>query len=151
MNSKKIGYLAGVFDFCHEGHVSIITRSSKLCDFLIVAVVSDSFALKYKEQKIEYNEDERVEMIKSLNFVGEVVIVDNNNHKLFFDKHNVTHLFHGTDWQKEPYIDFMGRKDIENRNIKVHMLPHTKGISSTILRNLQIERKTINETEEAII
>ncbi len=37
--------------------------------------------------------------------------------------------------------------DIENRNIKVHMLPHTKGISSTILRNLQIERKTINETE----
>ena len=107
--------------------------------------------MKYKEQKIEYNEDERVEMIKSLNFVGEVVIVDNNNHKLFFDKYNVTHLFHGTDWQKEPYIDFMGRKDIENRNIKVHMLPHTKGISSTILRNLQIERKTINETEEAII
>ena len=71
--------------------------------------------------------------------------------KLFFVKYNVTHLFHGTDWQKEPYIDFMGRKDIENRNIKVHMLPHTKGISSTILRNLQIERKTINKTEEVII
>jgi len=148
MNSKKTGYLAGVFDFCHEGHVSIITRASKLCDHLIVAVVSDAFALKYKKQKIENNEGERVKMIESLNFVGNVVIVDNNDHKFFFDKYNVTHLFHGTDWEKESYIDFMGRDDIESRGIEVSMLPHTKGISSTLLRNLQIERKTINQTQE---
>ncbi|MBJ35487.1 MAG: hypothetical protein CMB62_02610 [Euryarchaeota archaeon] len=148
MNSKKIGYLAGVFDFCHEGHISIITRALKLCDKLIVAVVSDSFALKYKKQRIEYNEDERVAMIESLDLVDDVVIVDNNDHKSFFDEYNVTHLFHGTDWEKESYIDFMGREDIENRNIKVSMLSHTKGISSTLLRNLQIESKTINQTQE---
>ena len=85
MNSKKIGYLAGVFDFCHEGHISIINRALKLCDRLIVAVVSDSFALKYKKQKIEYNEDERVAMIESLNLVDDVLIVDNNDHKAFFE------------------------------------------------------------------
>ena len=106
---------------------------------------------KYKKHKIENNEEERVKRIESLNFAGNVVIVDNNDHKFFFDKYNVTHLFHGTDWEKESYFDFMGREDIESRSIKVFMLPHTKGISSTILRNLQIERKTINETEEAII
>tara|TARA_X000001036_G_scaffold369248_1_gene355244 strand:- start:310 stop:762 length:453 start_codon:yes stop_codon:yes gene_type:complete len=147
-NNKIIGYLAGVFDFCHEGHISIITRASKLCDQLIVAVVSDNFASKYKKQKIEHSEDKRVEMIQSLNFAGNVVIVDNNDHKLFFDEFNVTHLFHGTDWEKESYIDFMGREDIESRGIELSMLPHTKGISSTLLRNLQIERKTINQTQE---
>jgi len=151
MNSKKIGYLAGVFDFCHKGHVNIITKASNLCDQLIVAVVSDNFAFKYKEQDIIHNENERVKMIDSLNLGVVIVIVDNNNHKLFFDKYKITDLFHGTDWDKESYIDFMGRFDIESRDIKVHMLPHTKGISSTILRNLQIERKTINKTEEVII
>tara|TARA_B100001250_G_scaffold411560_1_gene440517 strand:+ start:1239 stop:1694 length:456 start_codon:yes stop_codon:yes gene_type:complete len=151
MSSKKLGYLAGVFDFCHNGHVNIITQSLKFCDRLIVAVVSDHFAFKYKKQNIVNNEEERVRMIKSLNLGVDVVIVDNNNHKFFFDKYGITHLFHGTDWEKEPYIDFMGREDIESRNIKVHMLPHTQGISSTLLRNLQIERKTINETEEVSV
>ena len=87
-------------------------------------------------------------MIKNLNLKIITVIVDNNDHDFFFNEYNVTHLFHGTDWEKEPYIDFMGRQNIENRNIKVTMLPHTKGISSTALRNLQIERKTINKTGE---
>ena len=148
MDSRKIGYLAGVFDFCHKGHINIITNASKLCDQLVVAVVSDDFAMKYKKQKINYSQYERLEMIKSLNLEIITVIVDNNDHDFFFNEYNVTHLFHGTDWEKEPYIDFMGRQNIENRDIKVIMLPHTKGISSTALRNLQIERKTINKTGE---
>ena len=148
MDSRKIGYLAGVFDFCHKGHINIITNASKLCDQLVVAVVSDDFAMKYKKQKINYSQYERLEMIKSLNLEIITVIVDNNDHDVFFNEYNVTHLFHGTDWEKEPYIDFMGRQNIENRDIKVIMLPHTKGISSTALRNLQIERKTINKTGE---
>ena len=59
-------------------------------------------------------------------------------------------MFHGTDWDKESYIDFMGRNVIENCNINVVMLPHTKGISSTALRKLQIERKTLNIIGETI-
>ena len=150
MSSKKVGYLAGVFDFCHVGHINIIRKASKLCDQLVVAVVSDKFANKYKNQIIVHNQDERVEMIADLDLGVTIVIVDNNNHEFFFNKHKIRHLFHGTDWDKESYIDFMGRNVIENCNINVVMLPHTKGISSTALRKLQIERKTLNIIGEII-
>ena len=150
MSSKNVGYLAGVYDFWHIGHINIILKASKLCDKLVVAVVSDKFANKYKNQIIVHNQDERVEMIADLDLGVTIVIVDNNNHEFFCNKHKITHLFHGTDWDKESYIDFMGRNVIENCNINVVMLPHTKGISSTALRKLQIERKTLNIIGETI-
>lgn len=145
--SKRVGYLAGVFDYCHEGHINIIRNSIKKCDFLVVAVVSDNFANKYKDQEIKYNENQRVSMIKDLDLGVEIVIVDNNEHQPIYEKYRVTHLFHGTDWQKEPYIDFMGRKAIENREINVVMLPHTPNISSSKLRDAeQKDGKNANST-----
>ena len=148
MTIRKVGYLAGVFDFCHKGHVSIITRSLELCDKLVVAVVSDNYARKYKKQEIFHDENERLNMLQRLNMDLALVIVDNNEHEPFFNEFSITHLFHGTDWEKDQYIDFMGRDAIQKNGIEVVMLHHTKGISSTSLRNLQIERKTINKTEE---
>ena len=148
MTIRKVGYLAGVFDFCHKGHVSIITRSLELCDKLVVAVVSDNYAHKYKKQEIFHDENERLNMLQRLNMDLALVIVDNNEHEPFFNEFSITHLFHGTDWEKDQYIDFMGRDAIQKNGIEVVMLHHTKGISSTSLRNLQIERKTINKTEE---
>ena len=148
MTIRKVGYLAGVFDFCHKGHVSIITRSLELCDKLVVAVVSDNYARKYKKQEIFHDENERLNVLQRLNMDLALVIVDNNEHEPFFNEFSITHLFHGTDWEKDQYIDFMGRDAIQKNGIEVVMLPHTKGISSTSLRNLQIERKTINKTEE---
>ena len=148
MTIRKVGYLAGVFDFCHKGHVSIITRSLELCDKLVVAVVSDNYAHKYKKQEIFHDENERLNMLQRLNMDLALVIVDNNEHEPFFNEFSITHLFHGTDWEKDQYIDFMGRDAIQKNGIEVVMLPHTNGISSTSLRNLQIERKTINKTEE---
>ena len=131
---KRVGYLAGVFDYCHEGHVNIIKRSLERCDFLVLAVVSDNFANKYKNQKITYTETERFEMLKKLDLDLKIVIVDNNEHGPFYEKYGVTHIFHGTDWKREPYIDFMGREIIEKRRIEVVMLPHTPDISSTKIR-----------------
>ena len=111
---ERIVYLAGVFDYCHQGHINIIKKSIENCDKLVVAVVSDNFANKYKDQEIKYNENRRVSMIKDLDLGVEIVIVDNNEHQPIYEKYGVTHLFHGTDWEKEPYIDFMGRESIEN-------------------------------------
>ena len=144
---ERIGYLAGVFDYCHAGHINIIKKSLENCDKLVVAVVSDNFANKYKDQEIKYNENQRVSMIKDLDLGVEIVIVDNNKHQPIYEKYSVTHLFHGTDWEKEPYIDFMGRKSIENREINVVMLPHTPNISSSKLRDAeQKDGKNANST-----
>tara|TARA_B100000029_G_scaffold172856_1_gene169245 strand:+ start:149 stop:610 length:462 start_codon:yes stop_codon:yes gene_type:complete len=144
---ERIGYLAGVFDYCHQGHINIIKKSIENCDKLVVAVVSDNFANKYKDQEIKYNENQRVSMIKDLDLGVEIVIVDNNEHQPIYEKYGVTHLFHGTDWEKEPYIDFMGRESIENNEINVMMLPHTPNISSSKLRDAeQKDGKNANST-----
>ena len=86
-------------------------------------------------------------MIKDLDLGVEIVIVDNNEHQPIYEKYGVTHLFHGTDWEKEPYIDFMGRESIENNEINVMMLPHTPNISSSKLRDAeQKDGKNANST-----
>ena len=71
---ERIGYLAGVFDYCHQGHINIIKKSIENCDTLVVAVVSDNFANKYKNQEIKYNENQRVSMIKDLDLGVEIPI-----------------------------------------------------------------------------
>ena len=46
-----IGYTTGVFDLFHIGHLNIIKKSKKKCDFLIVAVSNDQLAFKLKKKK----------------------------------------------------------------------------------------------------
>ena len=36
-----VGLTLGVFDFCHEGHVSLLRRAAGLCDRLVVGVHTD--------------------------------------------------------------------------------------------------------------
>jgi len=131
---ERTGYLAGVFDYCHEGHVNIIRRASRECDVLVVAVVADNFASRYKPQALGYDEQWRLAAVEGLDIAQHVVLVDNNDHEPFYREYEVTHLFHGTDWDKESYIDFMGCAAINRWKIQVVMLPHTPGISSSQLR-----------------
>ena len=141
MTIRKVGYLAGVFDFCHKGHVSIITRSLELCDKLVVAVVSDNYALKYKKQEIFHDENERLNMLQRLNMDLALVIVDNNEHEPFFNEFSITHLFHGTDWEKDQYIDFMGRDAIQKngtiRDTAVYTIIQSEW--STVKANLEYQ------------
>ena len=148
---RKVGYLAGVFDYCHKGHVNIIKKAAEMCDELVIAIVSDNFAFKYKEQIITYKEDERMEMVRKLGLSNNIVIVDDNAHEPFYAEYGVTHIFHGTDWEKESYIDFMGRSAINERNIEVVMLPHTKGISSTQIRSTKVRQNLKRKKGEVSI
>jgi len=81
-------YMDGVFDLFHRGHLEAIKKCRTFGDIIIIGVVSDESCMTYKRKPI-INEDDRVEIIKNLKDVDEIVfpcplivtekfIVDNN-------------------------------------------------------------------------
>lgn len=70
-------YIDGVFDLFHRGHLeSLIKAKNVLGDpdntYLIVGIVSDSDCASYKRKPI-INEEDRVEIIKNIKHVEQVI------------------------------------------------------------------------------
>ena len=65
----------GVFDYFHLGHLRLFKQCKMHGDYLIVAVQDSNEILKYKPNaKIMYSNEERMEIIKELKLVDEVII-----------------------------------------------------------------------------
>lgn len=65
----------GVYDYFHLGHLRLFKQCKECADYLIVAVQDGDYILKFKpDAKVLYSTSERVEIIKSLRIVDEVVI-----------------------------------------------------------------------------
>ena len=61
----------GVFDLLHMGHVFHLREAAKMGDRLVVSVVGDKWLTK---GKAVYTEKERVEMLKELRCVDNVIL-----------------------------------------------------------------------------
>lgn len=67
----------GVYDYFHLGHLRLFKQCREYADYLIVAVQDGNYILKSKPNaKVLYSTAERVEIIKSLRVVDEVVIYE---------------------------------------------------------------------------
>lgn len=121
----------GVFDYFHYGHLQLFKRAKALGDYLIVAVQDGDCILKYKpEANILYTTEQRVEMIKALSVVDEVVVytdVDQSIKDIDFDV-----------WAKgedQVHSGFVRAIEYAESNGKeVITLTRTQGISSTMIR-----------------
>lgn len=123
-------YLGGVFDLFHIGHLSILERAKALGDHLTVGVLTDEAAMAYKDTPVIPFE-ERILIVRGLACVDEVVRQEDTNPCRFGELQEIDPdiLVHGDEWDKLPGQDWMaahGRKTI--------FLPHTKGITTTILK-----------------
>ncbi len=72
----RLGCVAGVFDLFHVGHIDVLERARRHCDRLVVAVLSDDWALDAWGGRPFVPLLERAQIVEHLRCVDEVVVVD---------------------------------------------------------------------------
>ena len=131
---KIIGFTAGTFDMFHIGHLNLIKNAKSRCDYLIVGVNSDQLVQEYKGKKVIVPLEERMEIIRSLKYVDEVMQIDSLDKKVSWDIKHYDLLFIGDDWKGNPRWEST-RVEMEQYGVQTIFLPHTEGTTSTMLRD----------------
>ena len=71
---KKV-LVGGCFDLLHFGHFTFLKKAAAAGDRLIIALEPDEFIKKKKKRKPIHNQQQRAEILKSLRFVDEVILL----------------------------------------------------------------------------
>lgn len=133
MIKKIIGFTAGTFDMFHIGHLNLLKNAYSRCDYLIVGVNSDKLVEEYKGKKAIIPLEERMEIVRALRFVDEVMQIDSLDKKISWKQKHYDLLFIGDDWKGNPRWESTV-KEMNDVGVKTIFLPHTEGTNSTLLR-----------------
>ena len=130
---KRIGYIDGVFDMFHIGHLNAIENAKAKCDYLIVGVNSDELMESYKNKRAVIPFEERIRIIAAIRSVDETVRVDTLDKEALWYKKPFNILFSGDDWKGHPrWIET--ERIMLTHGVKTVFLPYTKSTTSTLLR-----------------
>ncbi len=132
MKKYKIGYTTGVFDMFHIGHLNILKTAKEQCDYLVVGVSTDELVKEYKGKTPIIPFNERVAIIEAIKYVDKVIPQKTMNKLDVWNDIKYDVLFHGSDWQNSSMYNSLTR-DLKAVGVDMVFLPHTTGISSTLL------------------
>ena len=131
----NVGLLMGVFDLFHTGHVNLIRRAKARCRYLRVGVLSDRLAYKYKGKKPVVSQGDRMEVLRAVGLIDEVVLIDGD------------YVSKVEEWYRRPFDcffsgdDYAGnsfwedeRKTLRKLGAEIEFFPYTQYISSTFIR-----------------
>ena len=125
------GYTAGVYDLFHIGHLNLLKNAKAKCDYLVVGITTDEL-VKYKGKLPVINLEERMEIVKAIKDVDEVVVQDDLDKFKAWEKYHYDVLFVGDDWKGTDKWNEYERK-LNLVGAKVCYLPYTKTTSSTLI------------------
>ena len=143
MMDKIIGYTAGVYDMFHIGHLNILREARKRCDFLIVAVSTDELVKKEKGKMPIVPFSERKEIVQSIRYVDQVVPQPDKDKLAAWRRYRFDIMFVGSDWQGTPQWN-QYETELSPHGVIIQYLPHTEGVSSTILMRFIKYRYNLN-------
>jgi len=130
-----IGYTTGVFDMFHIGHLNILKKAKAQCDYLIVGVSTDELVEKEKNKTPIICFKDRCAIVESIKYVDKVVAQENKDKFFAWQKYKFNKMFVGSDWQgTDTWKKY--EEQFLSTEVEIIYLPHTDGISSTILREL---------------
>ncbi len=121
---QRIVFTNGCFDIIHIGHLRYLAKAKTLGDMLVIGLNSDRSVAVIKPDRPINPEDQRAEVLSSLNMVDFVTLFDEETPYELIKALQPDVLVKGGDWKKE---DIIG-SDIAK---ETYSLPYLKGFSTT--------------------
>ncbi len=131
-SKQRIVFTAGVWDILHVGHLNLLRRAKALGETLVVGVLTDEAAGRYKPRPVMPFE-QRLEIIRSLRMVDDFVRVDDTNATPVLEQLRPDILVHGSDIDHKPGWE-IGQTWMRENGRQFVVLPYTEGVSSTGLK-----------------
>ena len=143
LSAKKyhVGYISGVFDLFHVGHLNMFKRAKELCDYLIVGVVSDEGVCKFKHVEPFIPFEERIEMVRSCRYVdkAEKIPLNFNGTRDAWRMYHFDVQFSGSDYINDTYW-LAEREFLHKHGAELVFFPYTEQTSSTKIKALIDEK-----------
>jgi len=135
--SKKYhtGYVAGVFDMFHKGHLNLLRRAKEQCEYLIVGVVADESVRSYKGTNPVIPFEERLEIVAACRYVDEAVRIppEFGDSDEAYRRYRFDVQFSGSDYAEDP--KWLAKQAyLRQRGSDLVFFPYTEGTSSTKLK-----------------
>jgi glycerol-3-phosphate cytidylyltransferase len=141
---KTVGYTTGVFDMFHIGHLHLLKKAKRHCDYLIVGVSTDELVSSYKNKTPIIPFEHRLEIVNSLEIVDEVVVQSSRDKIKQFHEIRYDIMFVGDDWKGSALFNEV-ETELNAYNAQIIYFEYTKDVSSTkftsILQNIYDEEK----------
>lgn len=118
----------------HIGHLNLINKAKEQCDYLIVGVNLDELVQSYKHKDTVIKERDRAEIVRNLKAVDECIITDTLDKIVLQQRLQFDAIFIGDDWYGNPRW-MQTQEELAKFGVDVVFLPHTEGVSSTMLRS----------------
>lgn len=137
------GYVAGVFDLFHIGHLNLLRRAKEQCEYLIVGVVTDEGVIQNKKTEPFIPFKERLEVVQACRYVDEAVGIPLQfcDTKDAYLKFQFDVQFSGSDYVNDP--SWLAKKAfLQERGADLVFFPYTESTSSTKIKAM-IEKKIL--------
>ena len=140
MKAYKNGYVAGVFDLFHVGHLNLLENAKGQCSHLIVGILTDELVIHFKHKPPYIPFEERIRIVRSLRVVDEAVEVDFSSidKMVAWKLYHFDCLFSGDDYVDNPSW-ITDQKRLQSVGSDIYFFPYTKSTSSTSIKTLIVK------------
>lgn len=141
-----IGYISGVFDLFHIGHLNLFRRAKEYCDYLIVGVSTDEWIRRFKGTDPVVPFEERRAIVEACRYVDEAVEIPTYADDALnaWRRYHFDVQFSGSDYEHDKgWLDTKAK--LEENGATVMFFPYTVGTSTT--KRKDIIKKNSNSSE----
>ena len=128
-----IGYVPGVFDLFHIGHLNALRQARDLCDVLVAGIVADEVCEAVKGFRPFVPLEERLQIVDSLRLVDATYAETTTDKLDAWEQVGFHRIFKGDDWRDTPQGLALEER-LATVDVEVVYFPYTMHTSSTALR-----------------